>query len=87
MDDLPRYFIVGARPVKVIRNQDGLTGTYAYNWQTGDFDLNWEYYEQTFSGKGEVERVSEEEFNKHVERLRNEPRKKQTNASEENIGG
>ncbi len=45
-------------------------GIYAYNWQTGEFDLAMEYLTRIYFGKGEIEQVSEEEFNKQVEALR-----------------
>lgn len=34
MNDFPKYFIIGLRPVKIIRNDEGGVGSLAYNWET-----------------------------------------------------
>jgi len=33
---LPRYCLIGARPVKTIRTEDGGIDVLAYNWETGE---------------------------------------------------
>ena len=71
MKDLPKYFIIGLRPVKIIRNDEGGVGSLAYNWETGGFDLAFRYIDEIYLGKGDdVEQVSEDKFNEYVEKLR-----------------
>lgn len=71
MKDLPKYYVVGLRPVKVIRNEEGEVGSFAYNWETGGFDLAFRYFDEIYFGKGDdVEQVSEDKFNECVEKLR-----------------
>lgn len=67
---LPHYSIVGMRPVKAVATGEGGMAILAYNWQSGEFDLAMDYLEPIFFGKGEVEQVSEEVFEKYVEGLR-----------------
>lgn len=69
------YYIVGIRPVKFVPNQEGGLGIYAYNWQTGEFDLAMEYLTRIHFGKGDIEKVSEEEFEQQVEELRTKLKK------------
>jgi hypothetical protein len=64
------YYIVGIRPVKMVPNEEGGLGIFAYNWQTGEFDRAMEYLTQIHFGKGDIEKVSEEDFEKQVEELR-----------------
>ncbi|OQY89946.1 MAG: hypothetical protein B6D38_05110 [Anaerolineae bacterium UTCFX1] len=71
--DLPRYYIVGLRPVKVIRTNDGGMAIYAFNWETGSFELAMKYLFRLEKARNDdVERVSEEEFSRKVEELRKE---------------
>ena len=70
MENLPRYFIIGLRPVKVVRNEEGGVGCLAYDWDTGEFKLAWDYLDRIFFGKGDdIEEVSAIEFEKSVEEL------------------
>jgi hypothetical protein len=41
--DLPRYCIVGARPVKAIETEDGGMDILAYDWSTGEFARHMEF--------------------------------------------
>ncbi len=69
------YFIVGIRPVKSVPTPEGGLGIYAYDWKTGQFVLAMEYLTRIFQGYGEIEQVSEEEFDRAVAALRARPRK------------
>jgi hypothetical protein len=70
-----KFCIVGLRPVKAIRNTEGSIGVYAFNWQTGEFEINYDYMQRIYSGdiaNGETEEISESEFNTYVEKLKKE---------------
>ncbi len=66
----PSYFLVGLRPVKADRTPDGKFAMYAYNWQTGDFDVAMEYLTTVYSGTDDVDQVDEQTFDLKVETLR-----------------
>jgi hypothetical protein len=72
--DLPRFCIVGARPVKAVPTPDGGMDVLAYDWQTGDFKRDMSYVERIALPDEEVDIVSEEDFNRRVEELRAERR-------------
>lgn len=65
---LPIYCIIGMRPVKAVRSEDGGMRILAYNWATGEFDIHSEYLTRILFG--EVDIVSAEEFEKYVEKLK-----------------
>lgn len=68
----PMYCIVGERPVKAILEPDGF-GVYALNWETGNFDLDLSYLERIYFGSmDEVEELSQDEFEKHIEMISKE---------------
>ena len=70
--ETPRYCKVGTRPVKAILGDDGF-GVYAFNWETGEFDLDLSYVEIIYFGSlDEVELLSEQEFNEYVNKLKQE---------------
>lgn len=66
----PRYLIVGQRPVKALLDDEGNVGIYAYNWDTGEFEKNYNYGAQIFGGEGDTDVLNEKYFNIEVERLR-----------------
>ena len=71
--DLPRYCIVGARPVKLVSTEDGGMDCLAYDWQTGKFERNMDYLTRAvMADDPEVDIVTEKEFNQEVARLRNQ---------------
>lgn len=70
MKEYPRYYILGEWPVKLIMNDKGEMGAFAFNWETGVFELNWDAYLAISKPGSDVESVSEIEFEKHVENLR-----------------
>ena len=69
-EQLPEYYIVVERPVKVVATEDGGMTVLKYNFETGQFDYGMEYLSRLRFGKDDVEKVSEEAFVQHVEKLR-----------------
>lgn len=70
---LPRYYILGKRPVKIVETENGGMGAYGLNLETGEFELNMLYYLRVTKADNEnAVRVSEEEFFARVEELRKE---------------
>ncbi|GAA4163462.1 hypothetical protein GCM10022217_32490 [Chryseobacterium ginsenosidimutans] len=47
---------------------------YAYNWQTKEFEINYNYYEKAYLEdlKDETKDVSETEFNEYLYKLKQE---------------
>ncbi len=72
--DLPRFYLFGDRPVKIIRTEDGGADTLAYNWETGEFERAPTDYlpRALFGSRPDDERVSEEVFERQVKKLRAE---------------
>lgn len=71
--DLPKYYLLSERPVKVVRMEDGRVGAYGLNLQTGEFDLDMLYlHRATKADNDTAVEVSEEEFLAKVEELRKE---------------
>jgi|JI8StandDraft_1071087.scaffolds.fasta_scaffold183564_2 hypothetical protein len=67
----PAYFIIGIRPVKAIDTYDGGMTVLAFNWQTGEFERALEYLDRVYLDQhGDVEKVTEQEFERQVEELR-----------------
>lgn len=68
---LPKYYIVGERPVKMVKTEDNGLGVYAYDWETGDFVLDMKYLFRLLKASShELEEVTEEKFNEEVEKKR-----------------
>jgi hypothetical protein len=67
---LPRYCLVGARPVRALPTPDGGMTVEALDWKTGEFlrDLSWT--ERILGGHGEVDYLTEGEFAWEVARIR-----------------
>lgn len=70
--ELPRYAIIGCRPVKALRTLDGGMTIRALNWATMKFEKNMNYLTQMMFGYGNIEFVTKEEFDKNVEALQGE---------------
>lgn len=68
--NLPLYCIVGDRPVKAIETEDGGMDVLAYDWDTGEFKRAMQYLSKITLGDGEIDYVSEQEFEQYVEQLR-----------------
>jgi len=71
---IPLYVIVGNRPIMIQRNHEGHAGAYAFDWETGKFELNMSYFNRAYGGfageETELEELSKENFDKYVENLR-----------------
>lgn len=70
--DLPKYFIVGRRPVKLIKLEEGGMDVLAYNWKTGEFQREMGYLTTVLMGEGDVDQVSEQEFSQLLSELQRE---------------
>jgi hypothetical protein len=67
-----RYFLVGRRPVRLRRTQEGGLACEAFDWSTGELTLDNSYLTKVITGYGEVDELSREEFDEAVEQLRAE---------------
>lgn len=72
--DLPRYFVVGMRPVKFVSTSDGGMDVLALDWSSGEFVRQMQYLTRCMHGDAEVDEVEEADFNAQVEKLREEIR-------------
>ena len=70
--DLPRYCIVGKRPVKLVETPDGGMDCLAYDWSTGAFVRNMDYLTRATLPDEEVDVVTPDEFDEAVAALRAE---------------
>lgn len=64
--DLPRYFVVGERPVKFVATADGGQDVLAFDWRTGAFVREMRYLSKCSLGGGDVDEVTEAEFEAKV---------------------
>ena len=60
--ELPRYFIVGERPVKFIATAAGGMDVLAWDWQSRKFSRHMEYLTRCSLGDPEVDEVEETAF-------------------------
>lgn len=68
---LPRYFIVGDRPVKLVDTPDGGMDVLAWEWGTGRFVRELRYLARVTGGTdAEVDEVGEADFERHCAALR-----------------
>lgn len=72
--DLPRYFIVGDRPVQFVPTAEGGMDVQAYDWPTGDFVREMGYLSRCLGPDVEVDEVDEATFLAAVRRHRAEQR-------------
>ena len=70
--ELPRYCIVGSRPVVAIKTEDGGMDVLAYDWATGELVRDMGYLTRIALPDEEVEIVSADEFEAYVLRLRSQ---------------
>jgi hypothetical protein len=68
--DLPRYCIIGARPVKAVETADGGMDILAYDWSTGEFAREMGYLTRVSLPDEEVDLVSREQFDAYIAELR-----------------
>jgi hypothetical protein len=66
--DLPWYFAVNDRPVKVVPTDDGGADVLVLDLCTGGFVRNLDYLGYYFEGGRDVDELSEAEFNALVEK-------------------
>lgn len=66
--DLPRYFIVGERPVKFVSTPDGGMDVLALDWKTGEFVREMRYLARCTHGDPEVDEVEQAAFDEKVAR-------------------
>jgi hypothetical protein len=67
---LPKYAIVGKRPVKALRTVDGGMTIRSYDWQTEEFKTDMSYLTQMVMGYGEITFMDKESFDSYVAGLR-----------------
>jgi hypothetical protein len=68
--DLPWYFAVNDRPVKVVATDDGGADVLVLDTYTGEFVRDMAYLGYFFEGGRDVDELSEAEFNSLVEKHR-----------------
>jgi hypothetical protein len=68
--ELPIYAIVGDRPVKAERTEDGGMVLLAFDWKTGELEPNGSYLTKIFTPNAETEFVSKRVFEAKVAELR-----------------
>ncbi|MBI5610531.1 MAG: hypothetical protein HY902_16765 [Deltaproteobacteria bacterium] len=67
---LPRYFLVGDRPVRFVATPGGGMDVQAFDWATGHFARDMGYLTRCCQGGGEIDEVEATEFDQRVARLR-----------------
>lgn len=68
--DLPRYFLVGARPAKAVRMADGGMDIVAFDFATGELVRDMGLLSRLFTPDAEVDSISEADFEASVAELR-----------------
>jgi hypothetical protein len=61
---------VGARPVKAVATEGGGLEVLVFDWDTGEFVRDMSYLSKITFAEGEVDVVTEEEFERAVASLR-----------------
>jgi hypothetical protein len=71
MSTIPRYAIIGRRPVQMIETPEAGLQVLAFDWETGDFVEEKRYFDRILDDTDvEVYIVDEEKFKKRVALLR-----------------
>lgn len=70
--ELPVFCLVGARPVKAVKTEEGGADILALDWETGELTRNMDYLRNVLWGEGDVEYLEEEQFDQAVEAIRQE---------------
>ena len=68
---LPRYFIVGDRPVKFVATAAGGMDVLAWDWEFRKFTRHMEYLTSCSHGTPEVDEVEETQFLLHLGKIVN----------------
>lgn len=66
------FFLLNDRPVKVVRKPDGGMDVLVLNLAAGEFERNLSSLSAVFKQYKDVDRLTEEKFNRIVERIREE---------------
>jgi hypothetical protein len=66
LDHLIGFYLVNERPVKIHRLSDGLTAT-VLDVRTGKFSHHMKYIFDISFGQGDIEKISEDEYNKAIQ--------------------
>jgi hypothetical protein len=67
--ELPIFAIVGARPVTLLRTDNGGVDCLALDWETGELVRNMNYLSRVVAGDTEVDYVSEADFRAAIDRI------------------
>jgi len=70
--DLPAYYLVGARLVKMVPTPDGGMDVLAYDWDTGEFRRDMTYTSRVMGPDVEVEVLTERDFEQRVAELQSQ---------------
>jgi hypothetical protein len=65
-----RYFIVGARPVRLVPTADGGLDVQVIDWASGTFVRDMSYLSRVYLGDGEVDEVPAADFERAVAAIR-----------------
>ena len=65
-----RYFIVGARPVRLVPTEEGGLDVQVIDWATGAFVRDMSYLSRVHSGNVEVDEVTAADFTRAVAAIR-----------------
>jgi len=68
--EFPLYAIVGDRPVKAERTEDGGMVLLAFDWETGELKPNGSYLTKIFTPNAETDFVDKRTFERKVAELR-----------------
>jgi hypothetical protein len=68
--DLPWYYAVNDRPVKMVATPDGGMDVLVLNMSTGEFERDMSYLSKVFAPFKDVDQFTEQQFEKYVAELR-----------------
>lgn len=68
--NLPEYYAVNDRPVKIIPTLDGGMDVLVMNLKTGKFERDIDYLPYGSEAWKDIDKFSEEQFERYVEELR-----------------
>lgn len=70
------YYTVNDRPVKIVPTANGGKTVLVMNWHTGEFERDLSYLSRCYNPEQDVDRLSEEMFEKYVKKLGDKIEKK-----------
>jgi hypothetical protein len=68
--NLPEYYAVNDRPVKLVPTEEGGMDVLVLNWKTGDFERDLSYLSRCYDPSQDVDQFTEVEFNAYIAQLR-----------------